>query len=162
MQFIIPSKDPARHGQQLKLPGSSLQIPDQLSVSLHQTAVSPHLHSGRLSKLLILECWSAGPMPDKHMPTVLASTRLTEVRGFSDFCSEFFQVTSTMPACLLLCLPACLPDCLLVSVFLSVCLSVCMSVTPHACLAVRPHACLSVYLSVCCQTGAIALLALSV
>lgn len=32
-----------------------------------------------------------GPMPDKHMPTVLASTRLTEVRGFSDFCSEFFQ-----------------------------------------------------------------------
>lgn len=35
----------------------------------------------------------AGPMPDKRMPIVLASTRLTEVRGFSDFCSEFFQVS---------------------------------------------------------------------
>ena len=42
----------------------------------------------------------AGPMPDKHMPTVLASTRLTEVRGFSDFCSEFFQVSHTLqPQC---------------------------------------------------------------
>ena len=41
--------------------------------------------------VLDLRC-SAGPMPDSRMPTVLASTRLTEVRGFSDFCSEFFQV----------------------------------------------------------------------
>ena len=40
-------------------------------------------------------CCDAGPMPDKRMPTVLASTRLTEVRGFSDFCSEFFQVSHT-------------------------------------------------------------------
>lgn len=41
--------------------------------------------------VLDLRC-SVGPMPDSRMPTVLASTRLTEVRGFSDFCSEFFQV----------------------------------------------------------------------
>lgn len=39
---------------------------------------------------------SAGPMPDARMPTVLASTRLTEVRGFSDFCSEFFQVSQSV------------------------------------------------------------------
>ena len=33
-----------------------------------------------------------GPMPDARQPAVLVSTRLSEVRGFSDFCAEFFQV----------------------------------------------------------------------
>ena len=55
-----------------------------------QSAIAlPDVHHGLV--LLDLRC-SAGPMPDSRMPTVLASTRLTEVRGFSDFCSEFFQV----------------------------------------------------------------------
>lgn len=33
-----------------------------------------------------------GAVPDKRTPSVLVSTRLSEVRGFSDFYSEFFQV----------------------------------------------------------------------
>lgn len=34
----------------------------------------------------------AGGMPSRRSPAVLLSTQLTEVRGFSDFFSEFFQV----------------------------------------------------------------------
>ena len=37
---------------------------------------------------------NAGAVPDRKMASVLVSTRLTEVRGFSDFFSEFYQVLS--------------------------------------------------------------------
>ncbi len=46
----------------------------------------------------------AGALPDRRMPTVLVSTLLTEVRGFSDFCAEFFKVSSCLwhfsPSCI--------------------------------------------------------------
>ena len=144
----------------LQLPSSSLQIQDQLSDSSCITSKSCllHLRSGHTSKLLILECWSVGPMPDKHMPTVLASTRLTEVRGFSDFCSEFFQVSYTMHVyCLFLFLPAFLPACLPACLY--ICESGCASGCPPspplpcACLSARMPvcllACLSISLFVC-------------
>ena len=43
--------------------------------------------------------WRAGRVPDKRTPMVLMSTRLTEVRGFSDFFSEFYHALedSRMP-----------------------------------------------------------------
>ena len=38
----------------------------------------------------------SGGLPTRRVPTVLLATQLTEVRGFSDFFSEFFQVSTDM------------------------------------------------------------------
>ena len=44
----------------------------------------------------------AGSVPHGRIPSVLVSTRLSEVRGFSDFFSEFFQVQAVPAMTLLL------------------------------------------------------------
>ena len=60
---------------------------------------SSHLFSGNVVRSSFwvqsshTDFLQAGAIPDRKMPSVLVSTRLTEVRGFSDFFSEFFQVS---------------------------------------------------------------------
>ena len=52
----------------------------------------------------VLALCPAGALPDRRMPTVLVSTLLTEVRGFSDFCAEFFKVGFCLQYFPLLCI----------------------------------------------------------